>query len=144
MGGDRPDPVSMRKLVIDDLAETFTVGDIDSHGFSLERDGRRIRVLLSPEQLDSYIANMEDSAFRAMGIEPPWKSGVALSAVHILEEAAMAGEGVGVVIDGDVIRREPAPTGSTLPGGGASRWSAVTSVSGEIREFGPDPADSAE
>lgn len=99
----------MRELVLADLSRTFHVHDLDPAGFTLERDGKRIRVHLSAAQVEHHVTDIEDSAYWAMGMEPRWKSGVSLTAVHVMEEAAMATPGMSVVIDGTTIRREPRP-----------------------------------
>lgn len=84
---------------------------MDDSGFSLRRagEGGVVRVRVSAEQLESCIDRMEESAHRAMGLEPPWRSSASLAAVHILAETAMADEGMTVVIDDSVVRRDPPP-----------------------------------
>lgn len=105
----RPDADALRDLVLADLSRMFRVQDVDLTGFTLERDARRTRVQLSTPQIETYITDIEDSAYEAIGIEPRWKSGVSLTAVHVMEEVAMAAPGMSVVVDGTTIRREPPP-----------------------------------
>ena len=130
----------MREQVIGELSGAFQLSDVDSFGFSLEREGQRVRVLISAEQLAAYIAEIENSAFQAMGIEPAWKSGLSLSAVHIAEEAAMADTGTTVIIDGNIIRREP-PADSAPDASNPTAWSVVTPISGAVQEFGSAQPD---
>lgn len=60
--------------------------------------------------MERYLGQIEESAYRAMGLEPAWRSSVSLAAVHILAEAAMADEDMKVIIDDDaVVRRDPPP-----------------------------------
>jgi hypothetical protein len=105
----RPPADVLRRLVLDDLARTFTVEDEDDCGFSLRRAGRVVRVRISAPDLESCLGRMEESAHRALGVEPPWRSAVSLAAVHILAETAMADEGMTVVLDDSVVRRDPPP-----------------------------------
>lgn len=105
----RPAADALRGLVLDDLGATSTVEDVDDSGFSLGREGRVVRVRISAEQLETCIDRMEESAHRAMGLEPPWRSSGSLAAVHILAETAMAEEGTTVIIDDSVVRRDPPP-----------------------------------
>lgn len=86
----RPTAQTVRELVPEDVGRSFRVHDIDSAGFTLEGNQKMIRVQLSAVQVERYVSDIEDSAFDAIGIEPRWKSGISVAAVHVLEEVVMA------------------------------------------------------
>ncbi len=123
MQGERPDAASFRDSVIAELGRTFAIDEIDEAGFSLARSGRSIRVELSSARLAEHAIDIEESAHRALGIDPAWRSAAALVAVHITEEAAMATPGMKIVLKDGRIRRDPAPGSSASPGGGPA-WTA--------------------
>lgn len=105
----RPDAERLRTLILEDLENQFRVRDVDELGFSLERRGRVVRVWASARQVDGYLTAIEDSAHNTMGLETAWMSAVSLAHVHFWEEAVMAEPGMSIIIDGDVVRRDPEP-----------------------------------
>lgn len=132
MPDGRPGGEQLRDMIMDDLARHFVVHGRDRRGFWLRRDGRDdldVRVWASPAEMERYLIDMEQDAYDAMGLEPPWMSALSRARVHLRDEAAMAEPGTSIVIDGDVVRRDRTPepnlgapstaSRAKLPGGSA-------------------------
>jgi hypothetical protein len=109
MSDHRPDDEALHDFVIDDLRGMFGVRDVDDTGFTLDHDGVATRVHISVSDLGRYVATIEESAYAAIGLEPRWRWGVSLTAVHVMEEATMAPAGTEVILDDSAIRRDPHP-----------------------------------
>jgi hypothetical protein len=107
MSDRRPDDEALRDFVIDDLRSMFGVRDVDDTGFTLDHDGVATRVRISVSDLGRYVTTIEEPAYAAIGLDPRWRSGVSLTAVHVMEEATMAPAGTEVILDDSAIRRDP-------------------------------------